>query len=155
MPGTVSDVSATFVASTMRRRPLVWNTLFCSSALSRGYDGTLFQGSGQSTSSNPLAGRQAYAGTSPGYPAFITETISLGTTWANQAIKVRFRVGSDDAEGAPGWDLDDIQFSGITNTPFNAVIEDASTCGVATTSRPGPTSVSASARSTSPATGAR
>ena len=30
IPGTVSDVSATLVASTMRRPLCDWNTLFCS-----------------------------------------------------------------------------------------------------------------------------
>ncbi len=40
MPGTVSDVSATFVASTTRRRLCRSNTLCCSADDSRAYSGT-------------------------------------------------------------------------------------------------------------------
>ena len=41
MPGTVNEVSATLVASTMRGRPCGWNTRFCSAADSRAYSGRI------------------------------------------------------------------------------------------------------------------
>ena len=41
MPGTVSDVSATLVASTIRRPVWDWKTRCCSAAESREYSGTI------------------------------------------------------------------------------------------------------------------
>ena len=40
MPGTVRDVSATFVASTIRRPLCCWNTRCCSACDSRAYSGS-------------------------------------------------------------------------------------------------------------------
>jgi large repetitive protein len=87
-----------------------------------GYTGLMAQGS------NPLGGQRGYVGKSAGYPAFIVETVSLGTQYANKEIQVRFRIGSDDAAAAKGWEIDDIGFSGITNMPFALVINDPNTC---------------------------
>lgn len=81
-----------------------------------GYNGTLIAGG-----DNPLNGRSAYANTSAGYPALASQTINLGTALAGQTMQVRFRCGSDINTGAAGWDIDDIAFSGITNTPFATV----------------------------------
>jgi uncharacterized protein (TIGR03382 family) len=78
-------------------------------------------------SSNPLRGRRGFVGLSTGYPAFITETITLGTAYANQNLRFRFRIGSDDAAAEKGWEIDDIQFTGITNLPFSNVVADV--CG--------------------------
>ncbi|MFO0597075.1 MAG: M36 family metallopeptidase [Myxococcaceae bacterium] len=91
-----------------------------------GYTGTLT--TSQNQSANPLRGKRAYVGKSTGYPAFITETINLGTTYANQTIRLRFRIGSDDAAAAKGWEIDDIQFMGITNSPFTSVTSDPNMC---------------------------
>ncbi|MNL70611.1 hypothetical protein D3C87_1956410 [compost metagenome] len=41
MPGTVSEVSATLVASTMRRPLCAWNTRFCSLFDKRAYSGKI------------------------------------------------------------------------------------------------------------------
>ncbi|MEW5742756.1 MAG: myxosortase-dependent M36 family metallopeptidase [Myxococcota bacterium] len=88
-----------------------------------GYSGTL-----GAQGSNPLRGQRAYVGRSPGYPAFNTETVNLGRTYAGQSVRLRFRIGSDDAAAAKGWEVDDITFSGITNTPFTTVVGDPNTC---------------------------
>ncbi|MCM3902528.1 MAG: M36 family metallopeptidase [Pyrinomonadaceae bacterium] len=88
-----------------------------------GYTQTLVFGG-----SNPLAGRQAYAGLSAGYPAFATQNIDLGTIYANQNVRVRFRIGEDDLIGGPGWDIDDLVFTGLTNTPFTALIASQVDC---------------------------
>lgn len=88
-----------------------------------GYSGSL-----GAQGSNPLRGQRAYVGRSPGYPTFNTETVNLGTTYAGQTVQLRFRIGSDDAAAAKGWEVDDISFTGITNTPFTTVVGDPNTC---------------------------
>jgi len=88
-----------------------------------GYSGAL-----GSQGSNPLRGKRAYVGKSPNYPAFNTETVDLGTTYAGRTVQLRFRIGSDDAAAAKGWEVDDIRFQGIANTPFTTVIGDPNTC---------------------------
>jgi hypothetical protein len=42
---------------------------------------------------------------------------------AGKKVKVRFRVGTDDGTGAPGWDIDDVAFGGITNKPFGTLVD--------------------------------
>lgn len=91
-----------------------------------GYNGTLT--TSQNQSANPLAGQKAYVSKSAGYPNFVTETVSLGTTYAGKTIKFRFRIGADDAAAAKGWEIDDIQVDGITNTPFTSVTSDPNSC---------------------------
>jgi len=90
---------------------------------SPGYNGTLV-----ATGTNPLRGRLAYVNASPGYPAFFTVTVNLGTTYAGQNVMVRFRQGADDNTAAVGWEIDNIAFSGITNTPFYALVPHAGLC---------------------------
>jgi len=80
---------------------------------SPGYNGTIAAGGG-----NPLSLRSGYVHESPGYPALFTETFDLGAAYQGQAVRIRFRIGSDEAVGAPGWDIDEIAFVGIDNTPF-------------------------------------
>jgi large repetitive protein len=91
-----------------------------------GYSGTLT--TSQNQSSNPLKGRRAFVGKSVGYPAFNTETVDLGTTYAGRSIRFRFRIGADDAAAAKGWEIDDILINGISNTPFTSVTSDPNTC---------------------------
>lgn len=43
-------------------------------------------------------------------------------------MKVRFRIGSDQASAGAGWDLDSVGFTGITNTPFPRLIADRGVC---------------------------
>src|SRR5262245_25034276 len=50
---------------------------------------------------------------------------------AGKSVKIRFRQAADDNTGDFGWALDNLQFQGITNTPFPSVINDASVCSVA------------------------
>ena len=66
---------------------------------------------------NPLGGRRAYGGNS-GIPNFTTVNVNLGTTYAGQDVKIRFRVGTDENTGSQGWELDNFVFNGITNSPF-------------------------------------
>ncbi len=62
------------------------------------------------------------------WPNFAGVTLSLGTAYANQDVKIRFRIGADESAGAPGWDIDDINVSGITDTPFTSLVPEASAC---------------------------
>jgi hypothetical protein len=88
-----------------------------------GYTGALFVGS-----DNPLGGRQAFSGTSPGFPARSLLTLDFGAQFAGRSVMVRFRVGTDAAVAQTGWDIDDVEVSGITNTPFPILISEPSTC---------------------------
>src|SRR5262249_46613976 len=69
--------------------------------------------------------RPAFVNRLATWPAFTGVTLNLGTAYANQDVKLRFRVGADESTGAPGWDVDDISVSGITNTPFTALVPNA------------------------------
>ena len=86
------------------------------------------------TSGNPLGGRQAYGSTNPQHPANDNVTLDFGTQLAGMTVKLRFRIGADITIGAPGWEIDDVAFTGITNTPFPAQVADRGTCGAG----PGP-----------------
>ena len=67
----------------------------------------------------PLAGRDAFTAQSAGYPSFISTTADFGAAYQNQTVRLRFRIGTDPAAGGPGWDLDELRLTGITNTPFS------------------------------------
>jgi hypothetical protein len=82
---------------------------------------------------NALAGRMAWAGSSGSYPSFEDVAIDLGNKLAGETIEIRFRIGTDDGTGAPGWDIDRIafgtsSFDGITNAPFAALRDDNKVC---------------------------
>lgn len=79
-----------------------------------------------------LAGRKAFVSRSAGYPEYVTTTIDVGTAFAGQNVKVRFRFASDEGTASPGWDVDDIAFTGITNKPFTSRVADTThPCGAA------------------------
>ncbi len=91
-----------------------------------GYNGTLT--TSQNQSANPLRGKRAFVATSANYPAFNPETIDLGTRYAGQTVRFRFRIGADEAAAAKGWEIDDIRFAGLVNLPFSKVVSDPNTC---------------------------
>ncbi|AUX41799.1 hypothetical protein SOCE26_032240 [Sorangium cellulosum] len=78
---------------------------------------------------NPLAGRQGYIGASEAWPAQERVTLDLGTAFAGKTVRVRFRIGTDAYTGDFGWEIDDIEVRGITNTPFGALVPDEGRCG--------------------------
>jgi MYXO-CTERM domain-containing protein len=90
------------------------------------YTGTI--GDPMNQAVNVLKGRKGFVGQSPSWPAMDSATIDLGNQLAGETVKIRFRVGSDDGQGAYGWDVDDIVFSGITNKPFPATIPNTNPC---------------------------
>jgi hypothetical protein len=85
--------------------------------VSGGYNSTI-----NSTFGNPLAGRQAWSGNSGG---FITTTVSLPSLVSTQSIQLRWRCGTDNANGKSGWRIDTVSVGGyaclcctvITNPP--------------------------------------
>jgi hypothetical protein len=97
---------------------------------------TAYNGSTNPVTSTPIgASRRAFVNRIVGWPNFANVTLNLGTAFANQDVNVRFRIGADESTGAPGWDIDDISFSGITDTPFSALVENARVCSAKTASR--------------------
>ena len=85
-----------------------------------GYNGTLYADSG-----NPAGGQRAFVGQSTGWPI---ATINLGTAYAGKTVRLAWVVQTDVVTGTDGWEVDNIAFTGITNTPFPAVVADAQIC---------------------------
>ncbi len=102
-----------------------WNDV--STYTDPGYPLTLYQPTDE-PSTNVLAGRKAWGGDSAGYPNYLDAAVNLGTKLAGKTVKVRFRIGTDPGGSAAGWDIDNVSFSGITNTPFPSLVDDEATC---------------------------
>ena len=62
------------------------------------------------------------------WPTFVPVVLNLGTTYANQDVRIRFRIGADESTGAPGWDIDNISLTGLTSTPFAALVAEPAVC---------------------------
>ncbi len=77
--------------------------------VSGGYNGTI-----GATSDNPLSSQPAWASTSGGY---VTSTINLIPALQGQSIVLRWRCGTDQAEGAPGWHIDSLTVTGGSCPP--------------------------------------
>jgi len=88
-----------------------------------GYNATLV-----ATGSNPIAGRMAFSGVSPGFPALAPMTLNFGNLFAGVTVMLRFRLGADDNTAFAGWLIDDIAVSGINNTPFPSLVTETGTC---------------------------
>ena len=84
---------------------------------------------------NPLAGRDAFSGTNPAFPALEPLVLNFGTQFAGQAVQIRFRIGSDFCCTATGWAIDDISVTGVTNTPFPGFVPEPTRCTVGTAAR--------------------
>ena len=89
------------------------------------YNGTLFVYTGNT---NPMQGQAAYVKQNITYPALEAVTVNLGAAYAGQTVRVRFVIGTDEGGGGSGWEIDDIAFSNITNTPFDAIVGHAAAC---------------------------
>ena len=70
----------------------------------------------------------AFVGRSTGFPARNRLTLNVGTAFAGQTVRVRFRIGTDEAASDFGWELDSLTFEGITNLPFSQLVEDRRRC---------------------------
>jgi MYXO-CTERM domain-containing protein len=89
-------------------------------------------------SNNPLGKRAGFVGKNPSWPDHDKVTIDIGTAFANKSIKLRFRVATDEAAGAPGWDIDNLSFQGLKNKPFGTIIDDQTTCAGIPVAKAGP-----------------
>ncbi|MBK8493631.1 MAG: M36 family metallopeptidase [Chitinophagaceae bacterium] len=69
-----------------------------------GYTGTISASFG-----SPIAGRQAWTGTSPG--GFITTTVNLPAAAAGMPCQLKFRMGSDNSVAGVGWRVDNLTIS--------------------------------------------
>jgi hypothetical protein len=89
------------------------------------YNGTILN---QGTSNlNPLKGRSGFVQNSAGVVhTSLTQAIAPGST-----VQIRFRAASDSSFGSTGWDVDNIAFTGVVETPFTTIIADTG-CTVAT-----------------------
>jgi hypothetical protein len=88
-----------------------------------------YNGTTNAATTAPIgASRPAFVNRMVGWPNFANVTLSLGTTYAKQDVQIRFRIGADESTGAPGWDIDDISVSGITDTPFTSLVPEVSAC---------------------------
>jgi len=81
------------------------------------------------TNPSPLRGRTVFGGQNAGWPGLDPVMIDLGTAWAGETVRIRFRVASDVAIGDAGWEIDDIALQGIDNTPFPAAEPEDGDCG--------------------------
>jgi len=90
-----------------------------------GYNGTINGHSG-----NPLEARAVFGASNPAYPARDAVTLDFGDAFAGQTVRLRFRIGTDGAAGGFGWELDNLAFDGITNTPFGVLSGEDPTCQV-------------------------
>ncbi|MBV9493545.1 MAG: M36 family metallopeptidase, partial [Acidobacteria bacterium] len=91
------------------------------------YNGVILNYGG-ANNPNPLKGRNGFVNNSAGtVHTSLTSAIAPGST-----VQVRFRAASDGGFGAAGWDVDNIQFSGVVETPFSTIVADTG-CAVATT----------------------
>jgi len=80
------------------------------SFVSGGYTGRI-----DNTANNPLADRMAWSGNSGGY---IDTVVNLGPNVSGQTIKLRFRMGTDEAVSAPGWRIDTLKVAeGVCPSP--------------------------------------
>ena len=95
-------------------------------ASSGGYNGTI-----SNESENPLGTLQGFSGRSTGWPTtFKTDTMSFGTTYQGQTVRLRFRIGTDQAQAGGGWLIDDVAITGATVPPFSTVVDEDAVCAV-------------------------
>jgi MYXO-CTERM domain-containing protein len=95
------------------------------------YPQTIFTGAALNIpDTNVLAGKKGFGGASANYPKLNEQKIDFGMKLAGKTVRVRFRIGTDDGNGttALGWDVDDLAFTGITNSPFGKVVDNSGIC---------------------------
>ncbi len=97
-----------------------------------------YNGAITNISGNPLGGRQGFVSKSAGFPAFTTTTINLSNSIANKSFKMRFRIGTDQAAGETGWDIDEIAVQGATNKPFPSIVNNVMGCAGVPKAEAGP-----------------
>ena len=115
------------------------------------YSGTIGDFQGQAT--NVLKGRNGYIDQSAAWPATEKVTVTMSKKLAGQKVKIRFRIGTDEASGMSGWQIDNVSFQGLDNKPFDTMVADATTCVEMTTSSGSAGGAASTSTSTSTSTG--
>ena len=93
---------------------------------------TAYNGKTNAFTDTPIGrNRPAFVNRIAGWPNFANVTLNLGAAYANQDVMIRFRIGADEEVGAPGWDIDNVAVTGITNTPFTALVPETTVCTAA------------------------
>ncbi|HET9626125.1 MAG TPA: M36 family metallopeptidase [Kofleriaceae bacterium] len=109
-----------------------WNDLSQIADLTALYNVQLLDKTG-----NALENRPAVGDVNANFPQPDNVSIDLGTKLANQSFQIRFRIGTDEGTGGAGWLIDNLAFTGITNTPFTTLVADGGHCdGVPGTNNP-------------------
>ncbi|HEU4409000.1 MAG TPA: M36 family metallopeptidase, partial [Polyangiaceae bacterium] len=103
---------------------LAWQDVTKLAGVNPGYTGKI----GFPEAGNPLLDRDGYAGKSADFPALQARAVNFGTTLAGKTVRFRFRLGTDEAAGDYGWDIDNIAVTGATNLPFPLIVPDAGDC---------------------------
>ncbi|HWM24946.1 MAG TPA: hypothetical protein VNP98_08975, partial [Chthoniobacterales bacterium] len=62
------------------------------------------------SANNPIAAQQAWGANTAGL--YINSVVNLGPNVVGQTIVLRFRMGTDEAIGAPGWRIDTFALTG-------------------------------------------
>lgn len=91
--------------------------------------GVPYNGALNTVTASPIgAGRPAFVNRPATWPSFVPVSVNLGTAFANKDLRIRFRVGADESTGAPGWEVGDIEMTGIANNPFSALVANTTSC---------------------------
>jgi len=77
---------------------------------------------------NPEAGRAAWVEASLGYPAWVDQRLAFGTRFAGKTIHLRFVLAADQNGARAGWDIDDVEVTGLTGAPFTQRVLDRRRC---------------------------
>lgn len=77
---------------------------------------------------NPLSDRDAFVAENPSWPDTDTVTVDLGDNFAGDKVKLRFRIGTDQAASDFGWEIHSLDFAGVINDPFPAIASDGTVC---------------------------
>ena len=85
-----------------------------------GYNGTI-----ATNPDSPINTRAAYVNASGGP---LSETLNFGTLSANKSIRIRFRMGADANTSGYGWEIDNVQFTGLATNPFSKVGAETMPC---------------------------
>jgi uncharacterized protein (TIGR03382 family) len=98
-----------------------------------GYTGTI------KSAMNALTGRPGFVGQSEGWPGLQPWSVDLGDKLAGLTMRLRFRIATNTVVSAGGWQIDNINISGLVSGPFPSWGPDAGACEDPTTGGEEPT----------------
>lgn len=79
---------------------------------------------------NPLGGRSAWSGENPSWPDADSLELNLGEVLAGSSVRLSFRIGTDQAVSADGWQISRLEVEGVDAAPFAAWSPDALDCNL-------------------------